>query len=1133
MSEDKYIVKILDNNQELIFNLNNSGVFTKNGRKQAKEFLEELLKNPDKNHQNIYTLSVNLIGCYVDKNDNEAVNYITNTLLKSNLNYLNKFGMIISCIFHISDKKNSLESMKKMTNLLLEYFNNYDLNDINFNYNISETCRQNDSIFLQLISSIFCIIDKCIEKKDFNSLKDIIIKISSNRNLGYNFMKNVIKYIFDKYNDIGDRKKLFYSVILGENLDFINENKFFNNILLYTIEYNKKDDLKEILDLSIENNIIISNLFLDKIIEYYINNNIVNEIYGDLFNKIINNNDYINFIYISNISIRIFEKLKESSLLDNVKNMVVSISESKLNDENKILLLDYIIEELTKMKKFDTLKEVLTTVFDKKLISQQIVRNLQIFLNKYFKNNESDIIEEGIINIFSSPLLNNLDKSNIILYIIDQNINLNIPNFTNNMLNFILNAKNFNNESKILTINSIAYQYISNSKLEDLHRIINNILSSKIDYEYKIIFLDFIINNKKLINDKMQNANSNLDSLNVLLNSLENSRLFLITSKQEQIIELVNNSEIKKYLYEKLGIIHNNSDKFNNDIKPLENAEKNIVSHITDTHGDSLAVLGSLKQTGFIGELTGEMLFYNVNNKQFYNLEEIKNLLEYKTLEELKSDFVIIPDFKLPDKIPEGIFVHTGDIQDRGQESAESFVILRRVMDLYKEEYKKQNLSEDEIKEKLINKIVITTSDHDDYVTSHLNELKYKKSLYIEELLFEENFNKHHKIQEDMFIDGYINSGRLIQTNNENLKILVNHSYVDANSVALVLMAIIFPYNDIIYSNIPLGSINSKYMTNLRGKLKEIEKSEKYREINKIFNKIKANIINYSLEKEVDTENIDEETLNVACNNFFERCNSGKMNLNGFFTALRECMGIPVKSDNYKSSKMLTATETLEAFSMGTKVIDEFNREKMKNATNDNEKHYNDPIINLITSRNGRTFRDNCFFDSENSNGTGLTAAPIDNLLIDGIIVLNGHDVIQKDKQIKNNKQMINIRNAGNYLNDRSVSYAVNGIYNNTPNNNLSTYIAPQIFKINEKGQIVSGIYNPIEIKRGKFSSKIYGEPNLESTKIENIYIIQKEEIENKLGLGTEESFVPIAANINNITNELNNLNKDTDFIKI
>ncbi len=699
------------------------------------------------------------------------------------------------------------------------------------------------------------------------------------------------------------------------------------------------------------------------------------------------------------------------------------------------------------------------------------------------KNNNRDSLEE-----FLKTILNNeypSDMENNIVYSVQQLLSYYISDIQNNDC-FIKNIIKLILDSKLINRNKII--------------IFNTILTNKnVIRNYKINTLSVILN-------ELENPEKINNNLMPYLSEIKQSKLLLLATEKlnivgdnysEEYLHDIEQQEIEIFLSIEKDIIKNNFSLINNNIKSLENIEQNIVSHITDTHGDSLSILGSLKQTGFIGELTGEILFFNIKNKTFTKLKELE-ISSLGNIDNIRKNFVIIPDFTLPNVIPSGIFVHTGDIQDRGQESAESFVILRRTIDLYKEKYMKDGFNEKIARKQSINKIIITTSDHDIYSNS-----KYNESLLLErpnncfktaKNKFDKNFKKHHRIQEDMFKDGYINSGRLVQTKIENFKILANHSYVDANSVALVLMAIIFPYNNEIYRTID-KNINLDYISKLHDKCKKIKK---YQDSN-VIKKIKSNIIKTVLKQNVDLNNIDEMTLDIACKKFFRDCfGAYKMDLNIFFTSLRYCMGIGAETDNFVNKINLTATEILEAFSIGTKVIDKVNREKMKNKKN---KHYEDPIIDLITFRNGRTFRGDGFLDST----IELRAAPIKDLLKEGILILNGHDAIQNTY---NNSNIESERNTiANYPNDRNVSYFYNeGKY---------TVVAPQIFKISNNGKIKNGIYSPLLIERGNFGSKNYCEPNPNAKTINNISVIEISKINDTLGAGTEENDVGIVPILN------------------
>jgi len=337
-----------------------------------------------------------------DKKNNQLKEYLQALYLQLNINenevdFINEIIKLINDLKLFDDLNNFTndkdEYIKYVMNIIKEYINKYEINDLLENYNKSLEINSSTTIidntkFIITLLSLFYITDEkeCnyIIPDDKEGILSYNLKLISKlfnypNDIHDKFLQNQLLFLFKELNK---KPSLFIDII--ENLRLLIELIIIKREKLLDINFKDNYKIDEKNDISIIYNKIINILRLLSI----------NNDYKEIYNDIIKNQNY----YFVNILIKLIRDYIENKGDDDIKNIQNIIKLLIINENEKIdnksfikkIISDIKTEYNTNIKK-DNVFNILN------FLEKIILNKFKINFNRIFKDEKKNIINEETI----------------------------------------------------------------------------------------------------------------------------------------------------------------------------------------------------------------------------------------------------------------------------------------------------------------------------------------------------------------------------------------------------------------------------------------------------------------------------------------------------------------------------------------------------------------------------------------------------------------------------------------------------------------------------------------------------------------------------------------------------------------
>ena len=480
----------------------------------------------------------------------------------------------------------------------------------------------------------------------------MIINVIELQNFGYSleFIENINNIHIDEIY-----KKVLYSKIIIDLINNINQEKEEENDTLEKIkEYNKKiidDNLSEF-------NKIINNkdIFEDKI----------DEIYSSILEKLIKNNEFRDYDYVSNILKQLdyeniyltgtmLESLKSTlnSSDDFINNYKISDIFDLINDNTKInfyfILFKYILKNPFYIYQIDFLKNFQKVIIDSLKINLERIKDS---LKPSNNNNNEKIIyiikSLDAYYYFNKPIINQLNSSNK-----KNNSSSNATRTKSHEKNETIHLKLSKKEEKVKDIlKNFYFEYDFN--LNENNKSDENSYFKKMELINKEIGTQDIVNHELLKNfKKFKKVLEEFDKELNLLDKLNNKNAFLemrferigeneaqdfyditcnfdlFTKQGDKLTKL---KSFKAYNILKTGIIKTRAFLyFKKTSVPIINKEflkLNSNSSIVSSSSSSITGLKSYKNSIFYSSINAQNVEnYLTNKKNYYEIMNLEKIL--------------------------------------------------------------------------------------------------------------------------------------------------------------------------------------------------------------------------------------------------------------------------------------------------------------------------------------------------------------------------------------------------------------------------------------------------------------------------------------------------------------------------
>ena len=645
-----------NNEEELFFILNNYKYFSESNKDAIYNFIMiknssiEKRKSVFNRFDSVYQKKV--ITSLIEKNEIKEIES----------NYLN-IGFNSSIInFLLTSKKDNIKQIKKLYNKITESKNKEDAKSKDVLVEkLVDIVLKSKKIDIEEILFLFekCrdqkrrnkIIDKIIELENHESLVDILASSNSTKEN----KDQISSYIIKNSNNFKVLKDLFTKCTL----------KYKNDIINKLVELNEFKEL--------ENN--------------YLNTGYDKKIFILLINNKQNDSKALINLYSKDTNVEnkdlIISMLLDLNAIDDLSKILLG---NDCSNENKILIMSYIVEESIDYKLLKSVFEIGNDSFKLRVIDQLIDKNagkeleknyfnmgyderiiklllrngdfnkssLKLFYTKSKDSKSRDIIIASLIKLKSSKELLDIlinqkcsveNKSNIIIYFIDQSSDL----------LFLRKIFNVSNKSfkemiveKLLNINAI----------EELIKNYLNI-GYNTDIIKKFIALDMDVNAERLMS--IYSNVTDIESKNAIINKLVSIKAI------PELKDIYKNSKNKMELFPKLISL-----SIFPDIEIISFIARNIEEKVkkSDTFLNVilsyLEFLSGIKNPLFIHKILNSNFLYFFNEGLNKNKDYYLVLCSFINIKKFKREVVKIKDN----------FVVTDDIEKNRTEIKEKYSVL-------------------------------------------------------------------------------------------------------------------------------------------------------------------------------------------------------------------------------------------------------------------------------------------------------------------------------------------------------------------------------------------------------------------------------------------------------------------------